>query len=70
MQAEQILNMKTYQVRKNDKLQKIVSIPLVNIHCIGISENIYKIQQRQIIIIAVREFRQNGFKPKQSLTKT
>ena len=61
--------MKRCQIRKKRQTTKTVSIPLVNIHCIGISENNYKIEQRQIIIRAVVGFRQNGFKPKQSLIK-
>ena len=56
--------MKTCQIRKKRQTTKTVSIPLVNIHCFGISENNYKIQQRQIIAIAVLGFRQNRFKAK------
>ena len=62
--------MKTCQIRKKRQTTNIVSIPLVNIHCFGISENSYKIHQRQIIATAVLGFRQNRFKPKQSITKT
>ena len=55
---------------KLEKTTKAVSITLVNIHCFAISENNYKIQQRQIIITAVLRFGQNRFKPKQNSTKT
>ena len=56
--------------QKKKETTKTVSIPLVSIHCFGISENNYKIQQRQLIAAAVLGFRQNRFKPKQSITKT
>ena len=62
--------MKTYQVKKKMSNYKNSEFVFkVNIHCFDISENKYKIQQRQIITTAVLGFRENRFEPQQSLTK-